>query len=247
MSYQVSQCKQGAFQLISLRTGFNALVIGSTGGIGSAVSAELKATDGCASVTDVSRSGDLCVNLLDEGSVAALADQLRARELIFDLIFDATGELTVDGHAPEKSLSAIGAQTMTLAFAINATGPALLLKYLTPLLRRDSKSVFATLSARVGSISDNQLGGWYSYRASKSALNQIVKTAAIEIGRTRPQAVCLALHPGTVETALSEPYALGRFTHSPAEAAHRLLDVIDHADAGQSGQFLAYDGSPIPW
>ncbi len=198
-------------------------------------------------MTEASRSGDTRVDLAVESSVAALADRFRARGLSFDLIFDATGELTVDGHPPEKSLAAICAQTMNASFAINATGPALLLKHLSPLLRRDGKSAFATLSARVGSITDNRLGGWYSYRASKAALNQIVKTAAIEIARTHPQAVCLVLHPGTVETALSEPYAGGRFTHAPGEAARKLLDVIDRADAGDSGRFLAYDGSPIPW
>lgn len=166
---------------------------------------------------------------------------------MFHLIFDATGTLTIDGHGPEKSLAALDPGRMAKAFAINTIGPALLFKHFAPLLPIEGKSVFATLSARVGSISDNQLGGWYAYRASKAALNQIVKNAAIEIARKRPGAICLALHPGTVETSLSRSYSRNRYTHSPQEAAQQLLEVLDNATSDKTGTFLAYDGSPISW
>ena len=123
----------------------------------------------------------------------------------------------------------------------------LLLKHFRNLLPREERAVFATISARVGSIGDNQLGGWYSYRASKAALNMFVKTASIEIARKRPQAICLALHPGTVRTDLSEPFAGKRSLMEPVEAATRLLSVIDYSTSRDTGSFIAYDGSLIPW
>ena len=136
---------------------------------------------------------------------------------------------------------------MTAAFATNAIGPALLFKHFTRLLPLKSRGVFATLSARVGSIGDNRLGGWMSYRASKAALNQIVRCAAIETGRTRPQAVIVALHPGTIETALTERYAHGRYTATPAEAADQMIAVLDGLTPDMSGEFMDYAGEKIPW
>jgi len=137
---------------------------------------------------------------------------------------------------------------MAHAFAINAIGPALLMKHLLPLLPRQGKAVFATLSAKVGSIGDNQLGGWYSYRASKAALNQLVHTAAIELRRRHPEAICVALHPGTVHTALSAPFAkTGLTVVHPAEAAQRLLSVLAGLNASDSGGFFNHDGTPLPW
>jgi NAD(P)-dependent dehydrogenase (short-subunit alcohol dehydrogenase family) len=122
------------------------------------------------------------------------------------------------------------------------------MKHFLPLLARDGKAVFATLSAKVGSIGDNQLGGWYSYRASKAALNQLVHTAAIELRRKHPHAVCVALHPGTVDTGLTSPFAkTGLNVVSPESAAHRLLQVIDGLNASQSGGFINHDGQALPW
>ena len=123
----------------------------------------------------------------------------------------------------------------------------LLLKHFHRLLPRNERGLFATLSARVGSIADNRLGGWYAYRASKAALNMFVRTAAIEIARKRPFAVCLALHPGTVETRLSEPFSSYADRLAPEQSAAMLLDVIDRAESTMSGSFLAYDGSSLPW
>jgi NAD(P)-dependent dehydrogenase (short-subunit alcohol dehydrogenase family) len=137
---------------------------------------------------------------------------------------------------------------MQKSFAVNAIGPALLMKSLLPLLPRTGKAVFATLSARVGSIGDNQIGGWYSYRAAKAALNQLVHTAAIELKRTRPEAICVALHPGTVATPLSAPFAkAGLKIRPPEEAARDLLAVIESLSPAQSGGFFDYRGTEMPW
>ena len=137
---------------------------------------------------------------------------------------------------------------MAQVFAINAIGPALLMKHFLPLLARQGKAVFATLSAKVGSISDNRLGGWYTYRASKAALNQFVHTASIELARRHPAAICVALHPGTVQSALSAPFAkAGLDVRNPDEAASRLLNVLDGLQASDSGGFFNHDGQALPW
>ncbi|MEM7190474.1 MAG: SDR family oxidoreductase [Pseudomonadota bacterium] len=165
----------------------------------------------------------------------------------FDLIFDATGALTIDDQGPEKALKVIDAEAMAAQFAINAIGPALALKHYDRLMPRHGRSVFATLSARVGSIGDNRLGGWISYRAAKAALNQIVHTASIEIARKRPEAIVVALHPGTVATPLSKPFSGQRKTFMPEEAAAKLLAVLDGLRPEDNGSFFAYDGSRITW
>ena len=163
-------------------------------------------------------------------------------------MIDATGFLHTDGFAPEKSWRDLDAIHMARAFAVNAIGPALLMKHFLPLLPRQGRSVFATLSARVGSIGDNQLGGWYSYRASKAALNQFVRTAAIELGRRQPAALCVALHPGTVATRLSAPFAkAGLDVRTAEEAADRLIDVIERLAPASTGGFFDYRGAPVPW
>lgn len=231
----------------SLSNNFDALVLGSSGGIGTQVVTLLSEMTQCGSVVGLCRSSTPPVDLVNERSIAQATKALATQGRTFSIIFDATGALSIHNKGPEKSLSDIDPQVMAEAFAINSIGPALLFKHFAPLLVQDGKSVFATLSARVGSIGDNRLGGWYAYRASKAALNQVVKTAAIEIARKRPDAVCLALHPGTVKTALTRAYARGRYTHSPQDAARKLLTVIDNATPEQNGQFLAYDGSAIPW
>ncbi|MEX0346933.1 MAG: SDR family NAD(P)-dependent oxidoreductase [Rhizobiaceae bacterium] len=225
---------------------FSAIVIGASGGIGSALTAALAQCSTCRLVIGLSRGSSPQIDLEDEDSVKAAADHIRQKHHTVDVIIDATGVLSINGQGPEKALSAIDKETMAKSFAVNAIGPALVLKHFVDLLPKDRRGVFATLSARVGSIGDNKLGGWYSYRASKAALNQIVRCAAIEIARKRPEVVCLCLHPGTVPTRLSDPYARSN-THSAKEAAHRLLDVIDGTKPHQSGTLLAYDGSTIPW
>jgi NAD(P)-dependent dehydrogenase (short-subunit alcohol dehydrogenase family) len=149
---------------------------------------------------------------------------------------------------PERSWREVDAAAMARAFAVNAIGPALLMKHFLPLLPRRGRSVFATLSARVGSIGDNRLGGWYSYRASKAALNQLVRTASIELRRRAPEAVCVALHPGTVATGLSAPFArAGLEVRSPEVAAADLLRVIGGLTAADSGGFFDHRGVAVPW
>ena len=150
--------------------------------------------------------------------------------------------------APEKSWRQLDGASMARAFAINAIGPALVMKHFLPLLPASGKSVFAVLSARVGSVGDNRLGGWYSYRSSKAAVNQLVRTASVELRRRQPEAICVALHPGTVDTPLSAPFRkAGLEVQSPGIAAERLVDVVDRLVARDSGGFFDQNGEPVPW
>jgi NAD(P)-dependent dehydrogenase (short-subunit alcohol dehydrogenase family) len=214
------------------------LIIGASGGIGHAVAQTVTGD-----VTGLSRSRD-GLDITDQAGVERIMAGINGP---FDSIFVATGALVVNDHAPEKSVSAITAQGMMDQFAVNAIGPALLLRHASRLLPRDRRAVFAILSARVGSIGDNQIGGWTSYRAAKAALNQVIHTTAIELARTHPQAICVALHPGTVETPFTAKYA-GRYkTVTAPEAAQNLVDVMDALTPDQSGGFFDYAGKAIPW
>jgi NAD(P)-dependent dehydrogenase (short-subunit alcohol dehydrogenase family) len=225
-----------------------ALVIGAQGGIGAALLSALDASGQFASVQGWGRSTTPALDLLDENSIRACAQTLSPDGPPLRLVIDATGFLHKAPWSPEKSWQQLDPQHMAHSFAVNAIGPALLMKHLLPLLARDGKSVFATLSAKVGSIGDNRLGGWYSYRASKAALNQLVHTAAIELRRRHPHAVCVALHPGTVDTGLSAPFAKsGLDVRSAPEAAQRILSVLHHLQAEDSGGFFNHDGSTLPW
>ncbi|MEM9342796.1 MAG: SDR family NAD(P)-dependent oxidoreductase [Pseudomonadota bacterium] len=217
-----------------------ALVIGASGGVGAAVSAALGARG--VAVTELSRRTDG----LDWTDPAGSVCMMSAVEGPFDLIFVASGVLAPKGRGPEKSLDAIDAAAMAEVMAVNAIGPALALQQAPRLLPREGRSVVAVLTARVGSIGDNGMGGWYSYRASKAAANQIVRTAAIEIGRKRKEAVVVALHPGTVETPFTAGYP-GHRKVSAEAAAENLLGVIDGLTAEQSGGFFDYAGEVVPW
>jgi NAD(P)-dependent dehydrogenase (short-subunit alcohol dehydrogenase family) len=217
-----------------------ALVIGATGGIGRAICAALRA-DGV-HVTGVSRAEGLDVT--DPGAVDRVLEGIIGP---FDLIFIALGILALPGQAPEKTLSALTAQAMAGVFAVNTIGPALILRHAARLLRRDGRGVVAVLSARVGSIGDNRLGGWYSYRASKAALNQIVHGAAIELGRSHKQSVVVALHPGTVETAFTAGYAGKHPTVTPDVAAGHLLGVLNGLTVSDTGGFFDWAGETVPW
>ena len=223
-----------------------AIVIGSSGGIGAAIKSALTAQG--AYVVGLSRSDSKQpIDLTSEASIAAAAAQLSDRDP-FGAIYVCTGLLHDSESRPEKALRDIDQLGMMRSFAINAVGPALIAKYFAPLLPKTGRCVFAALSARVGSISDNRLGGWYSYRASKAALNMIVKTLAIELARTRPEAICVALHPGTVETGLSKPFlknvAAARLFSADQSAAN-LLRVVDGLSPDQTGRCFAWDGSEI--
>jgi NAD(P)-dependent dehydrogenase (short-subunit alcohol dehydrogenase family) len=223
-----------------------AIVIGASGGIGSAL-ADLLDERGFDEVVRVSRRGPVKLDLQDETSIADAARDCANRGTA-EIIIDATGFLHDEGQRPEKSLRELDANKLARAFALNATGPALIMKHFLPLLPRDKRAVFATLSAKVGSIGDNRLGGWYGYRASKAALNQFVRTAAVEIARTHPDAVCVAIHPGTVATGLSGPFAKsGLEVQSPAEAASAIIACLDGLSSADTGGFFDRSGKPLPW
>lgn len=211
-----------------------ALVIGASGGIGTAL-VEALAVQG--EVVRLSRAAD-GLDVTDEASVARV---LAAVAGVFDWVFIASGALGV----PEKSLRALSAEAMLAQFAVNAVGPALLIKHLLPLLPKDRVARLGVLSARVGSIGDNALGGWYSYRAAKAALNQIVHTASIEIARSHPLAVLAALHPGKVATEFTAGYPGEK--DAPALSAERLIAVLDGLTPAQSGGFYDYAGKAVAW
>jgi NAD(P)-dependent dehydrogenase (short-subunit alcohol dehydrogenase family) len=225
-----------------------AVVVGATGGIGGALLAHLAGERSFRGVVGLSRDGVPPLDLTSEETIARAAAHVASIGHERRLVVDATGFLHAGGLGPERSWRQLDPAHMARAFAVNATGPALLMKHFLPLLPRDGKSVFATLSARVGSIGDNDLGGWYSYRASKAALNQLVRTAAIELRRQRLAAVCVALHPGTVDTGLSAPFAKAGLEVRPAgRAVECLLRVIDRLTAEDSGGFFDYRGDRLPW
>lgn len=216
------------------------LVIGASGGIGRALVDRLAQVS---RVTTLSRGVD-GFDLTDPAGVDKVLSELDGP---FDRIFVATGALEIDGYAPEKSLRQITADGMAAQFAVNAIGPALVLRHAPRLLPRDRVARLAVLTARVGSIGDNRVGGWYAYRAAKAAANQIVHTAAIELARTHKQAICVALHPGTVQTAFTEKY-LGRHPAVPApEAADNLTRVLDGLTPDQTGGFFDWAGKQVAW
>lgn len=218
-----------------------ALVIGASGGIGAAILSEL-AQRGW-QTTGLSRSEDGLDVTLEESVEAGLS----ALAPPFDLVFVATGQLVIDGHAPEKTLRDVTPTSILNHVRLNAVGPFLVLKHALHLLQKDRPSVFAALSARVGSIGDNRIGGWASYRTGKAALNQLLHTAAIELKRTHPKTAVLALHPGTVATPLTAEYASRHKTVPPSEAAANLVGLIEQTGREHTGGFFDYAFEEITW
>ncbi|GAB4269988.1 MAG: SDR family oxidoreductase [Pararhodobacter sp.] len=217
------------------------LVIGDSGGIGRALADHARARGD--TVTGVSRSRE-GLDVTDRASVARVLGRLSGP---FDVVLVATGALEIDGRGPEKSLRALDPEAMVAQFRLNAVGPALVLSEVRRLLPRDRRAVFAALSARVGSIGDNRAGGWYGYRSAKAALNQLIRTASIELARTHPQLACVCLHPGTVRSALTQRY-LGRHPAvEPAQAAANLWRVIDTITPAETGSFLDWAGKRVAW
>jgi NAD(P)-dependent dehydrogenase (short-subunit alcohol dehydrogenase family) len=230
-----------------LMTTSSAIIFGANGGIGRALADALQARGAFAAVHRLSRHSAPPVDLCDENSIANAADELATAGVSPSLIIIATGVLHKADSGPEKSLRELDADWMLENYRINAIGPALVAKHFLPLMPKSGRTCLAVLSARVGSISDNRLGGWHSYRASKAALNMLLRNMSIEWQRKNPQAVIVGLHPGTVETALSAPFK-GNPTHerfAAPDAAARLLDVLDGLNADQSGQLFAYDGTVV--
>ncbi|MBC6439098.1 MAG: SDR family oxidoreductase [Rhodospirillales bacterium] len=241
--------------LRSLRDGYSALIVGASGAIGHGFAVALANDPRCNRLVTTARGaittgeGHRTLDLENEDDIAALASALRRDDTPLDLVIVATGMLH-DGAdvMPEKRWREIDPGTLERLFRINTIGPAMLAKHLLPCLARDRKAVFAALSARVGSIGDNELGGWYGYRASKAALNMILSCAAIELARSWPHAVCIGLHPGTVESPLSEPFLRSGKRHifQPDDATRRLLAVVDRLQPSDSGRVFAWDGTSVP-
>ncbi|MHB2242366.1 SDR family NAD(P)-dependent oxidoreductase [Pseudomonas monsensis] len=233
-----------ALTMASLGDGYRALVIGASGALGTAFCEQLEQDPRCAGVRALGRRTVPALDLERPETIAGAATELAA-EAPYQLIIHAAGLLHRDAIKPEKSFSAIEPEALQAVFQVNTLGPALVLRHFLPLL--DPQGAMAMLSAKVGSIGDNRLGGWYAYRASKAALNMLIKTAAIELARTRPQSRLLSLHPGTVVSALSQPFR-GASSARPADvAADQLLTLIDQLTPTDSGHFFAYDGERLPW
>ena len=225
--------------------GYRALVIGASGAIGAALLRQLAADGRCGLALGLHRQSQPAIDFDDEAGIALAAAAL-APQGPFHLIVNAAGVLHSQGRMPEKRLGDLGYAQLEATFRANTFGPALLLRHFSPLLDR-RRAVLAVLSAKVGSIGDNRLGGWYSYRASKAALNMLVKTAAIELRRSQPQTVLVALHPGTVASPLSRPFKGEQIGRAPDMAAAEMLQVLDALGPADSGAFVAYDGQRLPW
>lgn len=235
-------------RLSSFPPGGAAVVIGASGGIGGAVADILDASGAFARIDRLSRRSDPAIDLGDEATMERAAAMIGGRPEPVRLVLNATGFLHGDGIEPEKALSRLTREGLERNFAVNATGPALLMKHLVPLLPREGRSIYASVTAKVGSIADNRLGGWISYRAAKAAQNQIIRTVAIEVARRRPDAVIVALHPGTVRSALSQPFAKsGLNVMAPEESAAAMLRVLDGLGPEDTGTFRSYEGEILPW
>ncbi len=229
----------------SLGASYRALVVGSSGAIGGAFVRALQHDPACQEVLCISRLTHPGFDLEDEDSMASIAAEL-AQGGPFHLIVDATGALTIDHLGPEKSLHALHAPSLLKSMAVNAVGPALLFKHLLPLMASKQRAIYAKLSARVGSITDNRKGGWYSYRAAKAALNMLLHTAAIEAVRKRPHLVVAALQPGTVASTLSQPFVASGAL-APETSVTGMLKALDELPALSGAHFVDYQGQAIPW
>lgn len=233
-----------------------AAVFGASGGIGKAL-VDALARGGTRLIHAGSRRPEAAAGpqvrpfafyLEDEASIAAAAETMRADPP--DWVIVATGVLTLpDGTGPERSYKRLDPAAMGRVLALNTIGPALIAKHCLAIMPRGRPFTFAALSARVGSISDNRLGGWHSYRASKAALNMLLKNFALEMARTHPEGVVVGLHPGTVDSALSKPFqsglAEGQLTE-PARAADNLIDVLARLGPEHSGRVFDFRGEEVP-
>lgn len=240
----------------SLPESYRAIVFGASGAIGGAFVHALSADPRCARIYSGARTYPeaasekteaFTFNLEDESSIERSVSAISADGAVH-LILIATGVLHDAQIQPEKTWRALDAESMMRAYAVNAIGPSLIAKHALALLPRDQRGLFAALSARVGSIEDNRLGGWHSYRASKAALNMMMRCFAIELSRRAPQSVCACLHPGTVDSDLSKPFQSGvRTLFTPDQAATALLKTLDGLQPADSGGLFAYDGARIPF
>jgi len=224
---------------------FTALIIGSSGTIGSHFVKLLESHPSCSKVIGIHRSSAPAIDYHHSETIEASASSL-AELGPFQLIINTIGVLHSEQWMPEKKLEDLSQAQLSEMFNINTIGPALTIKYFSKLLD-PAHGVMATLSAKVGSIEDNRLGGWYSYRASKAALNMIIKTASIEFARTKPNVALIALHPGTVNSGLSQPFRGQQIGRDPLEAVTDMFNVLANVKKEDSGSFLTYSGEKLPW
>ena len=258
ISTKVEKVKK--WSLASFSKPYNIAVVGAHGGIGGALIQTLSNNSDEINLAAIARGQRVNtefngltaeLELENENSIIKAADRIEQNLGSLSAVYVATGLLHENsGVQPEKSLRNLDAYALDRLFKINAIGPALIAKHFIPLLKKDSKSVFACLSARVGSIKDNHLGGWYAYRASKAALNMLIKTLSIELSRTNHNAICVGLHPGTVDTALSKPFQSNvppEKLFAPEKAANALLSVVNNLKPSDTGQCFAWDGEKIPF
>lgn len=229
----------------SLPEGYRALVIGSSGTIGSAFLKLLTSDPRSGKVIGIHRNSSPSIDYADESSIAKAADALAASGP-FHLIVNAIGVLHTEQWGPEKKLADLNFAQLEAILKTNAFGPAMTIAKFSPLLHKES-AIMAVISAKVGSIEDNRLGGWYSYRASKAALNMLLKTASIELRRTQPHTKLIALHPGTVRSNLSKPFKGEQIGRPAEDAARDMLGVLDRIPNTESGCFYSYTGEKLPW
>jgi NAD(P)-dependent dehydrogenase (short-subunit alcohol dehydrogenase family) len=225
-----------------------AVVVGASGSIGKALFTEICNSEIFDVVVPLTRRSLPMIDLLCEETILNCSQFIATKTNPLRLVVDATGILHSPNIIPEKSIKAVEGNTLSTLFQINAIGPMLLMKHFIPLFPKNGKTIFTSLSARVGSISDNKLGGWYGYRASKAALNQFIRTAAVELKRSHPESICNALHPGTVISTLSQPFSKnGLELFTPEESARKLFQVIKTFNKNDSGEFFDYEKRKIDW
>jgi NAD(P)-dependent dehydrogenase (short-subunit alcohol dehydrogenase family) len=229
----------------SFPEGYCALIIGSSGTIGSAFLELLQADPRCGEAIGIHRHSNPAIDYADESSIG-MAAQALASSGPFHLIINAIGILHTEAWSPEKKLADVSYGQLEPLFQINAFGPAVTLAKFSALLSKDN-AIMAVISAKVGSIEDNRLGGWYSYRASKAAMNMLLKTTSIELRRTQPNTKLIALHPGTVVSRLSKPFKGEHIGRSAIDAARDMLTVLNQLPPSESGSFYSYSGEKLPW
>ncbi len=224
-----------------------AIIIGSGGGIGKALKQELFKENSYKNIICFSKTNDIQLDITNEKSISKVTNELKRKNIKINLLINAVGYLHDKHFFPEKKISDISNDYLINSFKLNSIGHALIIKYFTPLFSEKAKSLLICLSARVGSITDNYLGGWFGYRSSKAALNQIVKSASIELKRNKPNLILASVHPGTVYTKLSKPFIKESKCFSTNDSAKKILETIFKLKKEDSGKFIDYQGKVIPY
>ena len=224
-----------------------AIVFGNSGGIGASLFNQLKIDPAYKEVYGFSRNSNPKIDIFNEDSFKTISNKIKEKNLKIKLLINAVGYLHDSEHKPEKKFEDINLEYIKKSFSVNTIPTALIIKYFVPLMNINENSIIATLSARVGSISDNYLGGWYSYRSSKAALNQLIKTASIELKRRNKNLIIVAIHPGTVSTKLSKPFLGKKSYQTSEEAASKIMDVLRNLNHQDSGYLLDYNKNIIPY